>query len=336
MVKNRVAQIVFQTVYCSLAIIALISSLGFFDKEFNGEFYIWYTNLSNYICIVIMFICLYFTIKQTKNREDGFVTFSPSFTFCAMIMILVTLLIYNTLLVGDKTASDYFLNIGNLLMHLILPIMFVLHWVLFYEHNKTKWFYPLLSVVMPLIYVILVFIRAAILKGMDVTLYPYFFINLEVLGWGGVIIWVTILLVVFVVLSYIIYLLDNINNIKLKIKNKQSKKEQLNKNANQTTTSNKIDSFKTEIENNNENANKENSNFEDVEIAINKTNSYNDIVSKSSDDKKVSSKKVNNQKSKNKKVDETINKNNLSANKNIKKETAKPKKNNGNKKTPKR
>ncbi len=224
MIKNRISQIVFQTIYVTLGLIALISSLGFFDKEFNGEFYIWYTNLSNYLCIIVMFICLIKTIKSVKTEKEGYVTFSPTFTFLTMIMILVTVLIYNTLLVGDKTASDYFLSIGNLLMHLILPIMFILHWVLFYEHNKTKWYYPLLSTVMPLVYVILTFIRASILKGSDLTLYPYFFLNADVLGWGGVIMWVVILVAVFIVLGYIIYLLDNIKNIKLKLQQKQTLK----------------------------------------------------------------------------------------------------------------
>lgn len=223
MIKNRITQVVFQSIYCTLAVIAFIGSLGYFDAKFNSEFYIWYTNLSNYICFVVMFISLFVTIKKAVKKEDGYVETSPIFTFLTMIMIIVTCLIYNTLLVGDKSAEDYFLSINNLLMHLVLPIMFVLHWVLFYEHNKTRWYYPLLSTVMPLIYVVAILIRAVVLNGKDVTLYPYFFLNLENLGWGGVLTWVSILVVVFVFLGYIIYFLDNIKTYKEKFKNKKVK-----------------------------------------------------------------------------------------------------------------
>ena len=276
MIKSRVAQIVFQTVYCSLSIIAIISSLGFFDKEFNGEFYIWYTNLSNYICMFVMFMCLIITIRQTKQNLKGYVSYMPKFTFCTMIMILVTLLIYNTLLVGDKTASDYFLSIGNLLMHLILPIMFIVHWTLFYEHDKTKWYYPLLSLIMPLTYVVLIFVRAGILFGKEVTLYPYFFLNLEALGWGGVIKWVIILLAVFIVLSYIIFLLDNIKTIKVKIQNRKV----INSNLGSKSTSENFSKLNAEDTLENQESNKlENSKINNEDNNSTNINENNDDTS---------------------------------------------------------
>lgn len=129
----------------------------------------------------------------------------------SLIMILVTYLVYNILLAKDYTVADYFFSISNLILHLILPIMFTLDWVLFTEHRQTKWYYQLLATVMPLIYVVLILIRAAILgNSYHGLLYPYFFLNVAKIGFGCVIGWVAILVLVFVALGYIIFGLDHI------------------------------------------------------------------------------------------------------------------------------
>lgn len=226
MIKNRVVQIIFQTVYLTLAILGVIGSLGYFEQSFNGNFYAYYTNLSNYVCMGVMIAAFVHTIKSAIKKEDGFVKTTPAFKFLCVILILVTFLVYNILLAKEKSPSEYFLSLSNLLMHVILPIMFILHWVLFYEHGKVKWFHPLLCTIIPLGYVIFVLIRAAILKGIEgAMLYPYFFLNVDKLGWGGFFAWVSILVGIFVLIGYIIYFLDNIQYFKEKFKKHKQDKQ---------------------------------------------------------------------------------------------------------------
>lgn len=227
MIKNKNIQILFQTIYCTLGVIGLFSSLGLFAAEFNKDFYVYYTNLSNYICIGFMFASLFFTMKKANKKEDGPVTLAPAFKFMSMIMIMVTFLVYNILLAKDKSVVEYFTSINNLIMHLILPILFILDWVLFYEHGKTEWHYPLLSLIMPLVYVAFILIRGAIINHDTATLvYPYFFLNVDELGWGGFFMWLSILILAFVVIGYLIYFLDHIKDIKERIKQKKTKKEE--------------------------------------------------------------------------------------------------------------
>ena len=71
----------------------------------------------------------------------------------------------------------------------------------------------------PLAYVFFLLIQAIILK-FDTSIlipttttpliYPYFFVNIETLGWG-VLMWVAILLVAFVAVGYLFYGLDRLN-----------------------------------------------------------------------------------------------------------------------------
>ena len=211
MIKNKLTQIIYRTIYIVLGVIGIIGSFGYFKENFNEDFYLYYTNLSNYICFGVILYALIKTIKSYKTSPDGYCNALPKFKFMSLIMILVTCLVYNILLAKDYTVADYFFSISNLILHLILPIMFTLDWVLFTEHHQTKWYYPLLATVMPLIYVVLILIRAAILgNSYHGLLYPYFFLNVAKIGFGGVIGWVAILVLVFVALGYIIFGLDHI------------------------------------------------------------------------------------------------------------------------------
>lgn len=219
MIKNRVAQLVFQTIYCVLGVIGAIAGLGIFNASFHGNFYVYYTNLSNYICLGLMFVCLVRTIKAANKKEDGACNVAPRFNFTCVVLILVTFFVYNILLAGEKTALEYFTSLSNMLLHVILPLMFLAHWILFYKHDSVKWYWPLLCVIMPIVYIIFILIRAAIIgPGTDALLYPYFFLNIDKLGWGGFFMWIGILFVVFVALGYIIYALDNIKTIINKFK----------------------------------------------------------------------------------------------------------------------
>ena len=223
MIKNRNIQILFQTIYCTLGVVGLLASFGLFTAKFNSNFYVYYTNLSNYICIGFMFASLFCTMRKANKKEDGFITFAPAFKFMCMIMIMVTFFVYNILLAKDSGVVAYFTSLNNLTLHVILPIMFVLDWVLFYEHGKTKWQYPLLSLIMPLIYVGFILIRGAIVNhATAAVVYPYFFLDLDSLGWGGFFMWLSILIIAFVILGYLISMFDHFKQIKVKVKDRHS------------------------------------------------------------------------------------------------------------------
>ena len=72
MIKNRTAQLVYQTVYCTLGIVGCIACLGIFDdiKTFRWDFYVYFTNLSNFLCLGVMIAALVQTIRK---KEDSYV-----------------------------------------------------------------------------------------------------------------------------------------------------------------------------------------------------------------------------------------------------------------------
>lgn len=222
MVKNRTAQLIFQTIYCTLGLVGCIACLGIFDdiKNIRWDFYTYFTNISNFLCLGVMVTAL---VQTAKKKEDSSVTTAPLLKFISMLGILLTFFVFNFMLAGAKGREPQ-LNwrIGSIAFHVVLPIMYIADWFLFYERKQTKWYYPVASISFPLAYAIFLFIHAAVL-GFDSSIltptgatliYPYFFVNLETQGVPGVLTWVGILAVVFVAVGFAFYGLDRISKNK--------------------------------------------------------------------------------------------------------------------------
>ena len=219
MIKNRTTQLIFQTIYCTLGLIGTVACLGIFDniKMIRWDFYVHFTNLSNFLCIGVMLAGL---IQTIKKKEDSYVSAAPILKFIGVLGILLTFLVFNIMLAGQE-GRDPQLNwrIGSLMFHVVLPIMYIADWFLFYERKQCKWFYPVASISFPLAYVIFLLIQALILQ-FDTSIlipttttpliYPYFFVNLDTQGKGGVLMWIAILAVAFVAVGFLFYGLDRL------------------------------------------------------------------------------------------------------------------------------
>jgi hypothetical protein len=219
MIKNRTAQLIYYTIYCTLGLVGIIASLGIFDN-FNivrWDFYVHFTNISNFLCIGVMLTAL---IQTAKKKEDSYVTAAPILKFIGMLGILLTFLVFNIMLAGAE-GRDPQLNwrIGSLTFHVVLPIMYIADWFLFYERKKCKWYYPVASIAFPLGYVVFLLIQAVILKFDSSILipttttpliYPYFFVNLDTQGVTGVLMWIGILTAAFVAVGFAFFGIDRI------------------------------------------------------------------------------------------------------------------------------
>ena len=219
MIRNRTAQLIFQTFYVALGLIGIVASLGVFDdvQNLRWDFYVHFTNLSNFLCIGVMLAAL---IQTARKKEDSYVTTAPLLKFIGMLGILLTFLVFNILLAGEA-GRDPQANwrIGSLCFHVVLPIMYILDWFLFYERKKTRWYYPIASITFPIAYVVFLLIQAIILKFDSSILipttttpliYPYFFVNLDKQGVPGVLMWVGILSIAFVIVGFVFFGIDKL------------------------------------------------------------------------------------------------------------------------------
>ena len=224
--KNRDAQMIFQSVYCALALIACVGITGFYDMKFCSDFYIYFTNISNYLCAGVMVAEL---VQTVRKRDDGYVSVTPRLRVISMMALILTFIVFNALLMNDP-ARDPALNfkVECILCHIVLPILYVVEWILFYEHGKINWKLPLISTLFTLLYLVYVFIHALLWNfdssvmnyaGTDPIIYPYFFLNPDRVGIGGMIGWILGMLAAFVVLGYLIMLVDHLLSRKKSVSN---------------------------------------------------------------------------------------------------------------------
>ena len=219
MIKSRTVQLIFQTIYCTLGLVGIIASLGIFDNinMIRWDFYVHFTNISNFLCIGVMVASL---IQTAKKKEDSFVTVAPMLKFIGMLGILLTFLVFNIMLAGAE-GRDPQANwrIGSLCFHVVLPVLYIADWFLFRERKKAKWYYPLASICFPVAYVIFLMIQAIILRFDSSILipttttpliYPYFFVNLDTQGIPGVLMWIAILAVAFAAVGFAFFGLDKL------------------------------------------------------------------------------------------------------------------------------
>ena len=211
---NRTAQLIYQSFYCALGLVGIVASFGIFDDYtmLRWDFYVHFTNLSNYLCVGIMAAQL---VQTAKKKEDSYVTAVPLLKFIGVLAILLTFVVFNALLAGDRDPQLNW-RVGSLLAHVVLPIMFIADWFLFRERGKVKWYYPIASAGFPLAYVLFILVQAMILKfdtsilipGTNTPLiYPYFFVNLET---QGVAKWAVLLLVAFMAVGFVFYGVDRL------------------------------------------------------------------------------------------------------------------------------
>ena len=210
MIKNRTAQLVWQSFFLGIAAIGVAASLGLFDMAFRWDFYIYFTNLSNYFCIAVMVLQL---IRTIKRDGDGPVTVSPVLKLASLVAILVTFLIFNFLIAGEE-GRDPIRNFSamSIILHIVLPTLYLADWVLFHEKSRIKWTDPLSALFFPAAYIVYVIAHAAIRSfdsgllgfvGSNPLIYPYFFLNPEKVGVPGVVRWCAILGVAFALLGYL-------------------------------------------------------------------------------------------------------------------------------------
>lgn len=213
MVKNRTMQLVYQTVYCTVGFIGVVASFDFFDMDFFGEVYIYFTNWSNYFCLIVVFVELVNLINSEEKYLEPPIRLLK---FIGAVSIIITFFAYNFPDPSRNPAWNY--KINSIAFHIVLPIMYIVDWFLFYEKRKIKWIYPVYAAVFPAIYVFFMFTRAWLLNfnSIENNLYPYFFLDIDKIGVGGAINLCFLLILLYMIIGFIFVGFDCLIRFKCK------------------------------------------------------------------------------------------------------------------------
>lgn len=116
--------------------------------------------------------------------------------------IAVVGIVYHALLAATWNPQGA-LAVVNQVLHTVMPIAFVLDWLLFVPKGRLRWIDPVKWLAYPLLYGLWTAIH-----GQIVGWYPYWFIDIDALCWGPALINFGALLALFLVLGLIVVALD--------------------------------------------------------------------------------------------------------------------------------
>ncbi len=219
MKNNLITQMIYRIVLCCVSGLAVLLSLSFFsvhgspvftfgaDGGVGWSFLKYYTNISNYFVFAVSVAVLIDNVRHVRKGETtGHNRVWRNFKFMTTVMISVTFLVV-LILLDNPTRISFWNSLGNMTYHVAAPVLFILDFFLFDEHGAVSWKLPLLSLVIPLCYVFYILVLGSVIDNFE---YPYFFLNVHELGYGGVALWVAVLLAAFTALGYLYWLYDKL------------------------------------------------------------------------------------------------------------------------------
>ena len=214
-IRYRPAALVYRLASVALITTGIARILGVFSDAPSLSPVLFYTVLSNLLCLVWMIVLIGVTIRDLRaDGAAGHSTPSPRFGGAVMQAITVTMLIYLVVLVPTTfvQGNDYEpFTLTDNLIHIITPCLLIGDWLLFSPKGTFRWVDPLLWALIPYSYLVFAFTWGA-LGGTfgDLGRFPYPFMNVEVLGVGGVALWIAALTVALVAVGYVYVAIDRV------------------------------------------------------------------------------------------------------------------------------
>lgn len=187
------------------AMAGVLLQCGIFSSKPDFSVLNYYTLMSNILCAVYFLPAVFYTLNNPGK------TMLPQFKGALVMCITVTGLVYHFMLAG-KFEMQGTLLISNILLHYVVPLMTVLDWILFDRKGYYNRYSPFLWLIAPLAYFLYVIVRVAggAFLGPYGSKYPYYFMDIDVLGFGTVMLINLAMAVFFVILGYIIVWIDHL------------------------------------------------------------------------------------------------------------------------------
>ena len=202
MIRSRGFSAAFKAVLALSAWAGMALQFGVFSGQPDFSSIRYYTLLSN------LLVALYFSVAAVFALR-GRATPLPVFKGALIMGITVTGLVYHLMLSGGFTMGGTE-ALANQLLHTVTPIGAVLDWLLFDEKGRYDWRAPFRWVLLPDAYFVLVTLYGFLSGGRfhDGSRFPYFFIDFDQQGVGGVLLYVLALNVGFLALGYAFVAVD--------------------------------------------------------------------------------------------------------------------------------
>lgn len=179
MIESRKQQLIYEIVL--LVVGALTIFFSFYDYLIGGGWvyldhtYVVFSNLVNYLIEIFLVVLLVQTIKKYRKKEDGPLTFARHFTFYVLVWMMtyffLNLIFAYANFVLDGFSIDVVFDdlpiMNTIFTGLVFPVLYLVFWILYYDHGKIRWYDCLLSLIIPIIYIILAYARESVVININ-------------------------------------------------------------------------------------------------------------------------------------------------------------------------
>ena len=204
----------------SLAVIGLI---GIFLEiyKYGITMLMYYTLISNTLITLFLGYLVTYENKNDLNEKTKqnkkVLTLKGGLTMC----IMLTFLVYHFML-APSILPEKFNRLENYIVHYIMPIGFIIDTLFFDIKNVYNKLSPVKWTLIPLIYFVFGLLNGLVFKiefpDSVHSPFPYFFMNVNKLGWFNVLKISVIILVIYILIGYVLL------GIKKKLGKKQFQK----------------------------------------------------------------------------------------------------------------
>lgn len=175
------------------------SAFGVTIAESIANYFSYFTILSNLAIALSLSIVLIF-----PDSAPGKFFSRPSSQTAIALYIFIVGLVYSIALrnVWDPKGLQ---KIADILLHDVIPILYLLFWFLFVPKKTLKWGNAFSWLIFPFAYLLY-----ALIRGVTTGWFSYYFLNFKEYGWGKVSINIILVLLAFLVIAMLLILIDRL------------------------------------------------------------------------------------------------------------------------------
>jgi len=210
MLPWRGAALAYRIVFASVALWALALLVDLDEGRFEPVVFVFFTALSN--LAVLVWAALSIVVTARDGRRDGWrggSSPSPRAAGYPLMSIIVTMLIYLVVLAPTVPADELF-TLEDTLVHVVVPVLMILDWILFTPKGTQRWYDPLLWAIPPYAYLAWAFVHHALGGDFSGRPYPYPFMNVDRIGWDGFFTYLVVLTAGLEIVAYLIHAADRL------------------------------------------------------------------------------------------------------------------------------
>ena len=225
MIKDRRFALAFRAASMLFALVNLLSAMGVLKGKMYQGILMYYTMQSNILVILLFGALAVRTGIDLRKERIGSAGYFARFEMVCVIDILLTFVVYWTLLAPGYSAADgeYSLwSFDNLAVHGITPLLCLLDYAMFSQPRHLKYRDIYCVLIFPFAYVAATSLAGLLgysymvspADGKPVR-FPYFFFDFDRIGLMSLI-YIGVLVAFFLIIAHFFYLIDKkIRKIKL-------------------------------------------------------------------------------------------------------------------------